>query len=256
MKPSRKRKAQGSLEFVSIASFMFIVFISTFVTIEGRMSGVSKDKLYKNMDELSRMVDTEIRMAYSAPGDYEREFTLPNSLGNLNYSIKITDKAEISITSEGLDYVFFLDYNVSGDISKGENKITKKDGVINITYLCLGGAGTDDDRCGIIDCSGWYVSEQSTNPSDNYVWRCYNKTGITQNRCEDINKCKEPNSAWCSYPNVHMRDEPVYSCEVCHNIATGLCSGMNAGDTEHCQQVSVNTPCGLGRHCSSMGMCY
>jgi hypothetical protein len=250
MKPSRKKKAQSSLEFVSIASFMFIVFISTFVTIEGRTSGLYKEKLYKSMDELSRIVDTEIRMAYSAPGDYEREFTLPNYLGNLNYSIKITDKAEITINSEDLDYVFFLDYNVSGNISKGENKITKIDNIINITYICLGGPGTDDDRCGIIDCSGWYNSSK-----DNYIWSCYNKTGITNNRCEDVNKCKEPNSAWCSYPNVPMNSIPTYSCEVCHNITNVACANNQyEGGTAHCQ-VAVGNLCGPSRYCSPVGMC-
>lgn len=251
MKPSKKKKAQGSLEFVSIASFMFIVFIATFATIEGRMSGAYKEKLYKNMDELSRMVDTEIRMAYSAPGDYEREFTLPNYLGNLNYSIKITDKAEITINSEDLDYVFFLDYNVSGNISKGENKITKIDNIINITYICLGGPGTDDDRCGVIDCSGWYFSEFSY---DNYQWRCYNKTSITHNRCEDINKCKEPNGNWCSYPDVPRNEQPLYSCNVCQRIESG-CSLNNPGSVTHCQVAPSGTPCALGYYCNSVGVC-
>jgi len=223
MKHTKNRKSQSSLEFVSITSFMFVVFIATFVTIEGRMSGVYQDKLYNSMDELSKVLAAEIRMADVAPGDYEREFYLPQRIGGYNYSIRITDKSEVTINSDELDFVVFLNQNVSGDIGKGRNSITKIDDEISITNLCLGGPGTDDPKCGIIDCSGWY--SRGTD-----VHSCHKMRNITYYRCEDQGKCKEPNSISCSFQPLFY--PAVYMCTGCHEIIG--CSGNDIGHCSIC----------------------
>jgi hypothetical protein len=236
----RKKNGQGSLEFVSIASFMFIIFIATFVTIEGRMSGVYRDKLYKSMGELSRLITSEIRMADFAPGDYTREFYLPYAVGNFNYSINISGRTELTINAEGLDFVVFLDQNVSGDLGKGENLITKTDDVINIAHVCIGGHGTDDDDCGIIDCSGYYYHET-------YSKDCYNKTDITYDRCASIGQCKAPNSGNCSYRPNNV--QPVYTCNECQIIV-----GCTINDRGSCYN-QVGIPCHGGGICDGNGHC-
>jgi len=244
MKHTKKKKSQSSLEFVSITSFMFLVFIATFVTIEGRMSGIYQERLYKTMDELSKVVAAEIRMAEFAPGDYQREFFLPSSIGAYNYSIEITDKAEITIRSESLDYVVFLNQNISGAIGKGKNRITKTNDEINITNLCLGGQGSDDPDCGIIDCSGYYSIGTD-------LKRCYNKTSISHyNRCEDQGKCKKPNSIACSYFPAQNNAEPVYTCAECQRIV-----GCSANDKGYCS-IQPGASCNGGTgHCTTGGIC-
>lgn len=255
MRLIKNRKVQGSLEFVSIASFMFLVFIATFITIESRMSGVYQEKVYKNMDELSKLVAAEIRMAEFSPGDYKREFFLPSNLGGFNYSINVTDKSEVVIHSEDLEFVVFLDQNISGDISKGKNRITKIDDVINISYLCLGGPDSDDDRCGVIDCSGWYAYAQNT--EDNR-YHCFNKTSITENRCEDFGRCKSPNTIWCDHqPN---NAQPVYVCNRCQRLQSPWCTAAYQGYIGSCQFIAATDtglPCGNepGYYCNNMGQC-
>jgi hypothetical protein len=245
MKHTKNRKSQSSLEFVSITSFMFLVFMATFVTIEGRMSGIYQDKLYNSMAELSKVVAAEIRMADFAPGNYEREFNLPQRIGGYNYSIEITDKSEITVSSEDLDFVVFLDQNVSGDIGKGKNSITKIDDEISITNLCLEGAGSTDDNCGEIDCSGWY--SMGTDQKS-----CHNHTSISHQQCEDQGKCKSPNSIACSYYPSHLNPYPMYTCGECQRVDG--CSANNRGD---CADLPYGEPCTEGPYtrCDGDGHC-
>jgi hypothetical protein len=45
------------------------------------------------------------------------------------------DKSEVVIQTGEIDYVLFLDVNVSGDIGKGRNIISKQNDDITITYI-------------------------------------------------------------------------------------------------------------------------
>lgn len=245
MRRAKNRKAQSSLEFVSITSFMFLVFVATFVTIEERMSGLYQDKLYQSMDELSKLVSAEVRMADFAPGNYEREFFLPGSISGFNYSIRITDKSELTIRAENLDFVIFLDQNVSGDIGKGKNMITKVDDEITVSNLCLEGAGGYDDKCGEIDCSGWYIRGTDADDTRN----CYHKHSL-YHLCQDQGECATPNSIACSFQTYNILD---YTCSQCQTIIG--CSGTDRGSCvnlpygESCNEGGFGTCDGNG-HCS------
>jgi hypothetical protein len=130
-----KKKAQSSVEFVLIASIMFLVFLGMFMLIQSRMAGAYKTRLYSGMEQVSSLVSAEIRMAYSVSGDYSREFTIPFFIEGYNYTIAISDKTELIIRAEDLDHVVFFDQNVSGSIGVGRNLIEKKDENISITPL-------------------------------------------------------------------------------------------------------------------------
>jgi len=130
-----KKKAQGSVEFVLLAAIMFMVFIGIFLVIQSRIAGAYKDRLYNAMDGLGRLISTEVRLAYSTPGDYSRVFSIPWVVGGYNYTINLYNSTDITISAEGLDYILFLDYNVSGAIGKGKNLIKKIDDNVSITAL-------------------------------------------------------------------------------------------------------------------------
>lgn len=131
----KKKKGQSSLEFVLIASIMFFVFIGMFIIIQGRIAGAYRTRLYDSLEDLGNLVSTEVRLAYSAEGDYSREFFLPEAIGGYNYSINIYNKTEIEINAEDINYLVFLDCNVSGGIGKRRNLIKNKDDNITITNL-------------------------------------------------------------------------------------------------------------------------
>ena len=88
---------------------------------------------------------------------------------------------------------------------------------------------TDDENCGTVDCSGWYL--QTGTESVLGTEYCYNKHDFddtTGNRCEaaDDNSCKDSNTADCiSQPN----DAVVYSCGICKYISSSSCTGATLG---------------------------
>jgi len=242
----KKRTGQSSMEFVLIAAVMFLVFLGVFVVIQERMNQAYKGRFYNSMEELSRLVSTEIRMAESTSGSYVRQFSLPYAIGSYDYSIQLLNMTEIVISVEGIDYVVFLDVNVSGNISKGRNVIYKTEYNISINALdtiepdlCELGE-VDDEGCGVIDCSGWYAAEGN---------ECYNKQDITTDRCEGVGNCKDSNSEDC---NSQLHDVLQYSCAECEYIASQDCNGISLGA---CSNYTIGTWCSGGRMCDGYGNC-
>ena len=114
---------------------MFLVFMGMTMVIQGRITSAQKDRLYDALEGLGNVVNTEVRMAGSAPGYYVREFSLPEVIRGIDYSIDIYGNSEIVINAEELSYVVFLDHNITGSIGKRRNVIMKNETNITITNL-------------------------------------------------------------------------------------------------------------------------
>lgn len=113
--------------------------------------------------------------------------------------------------------------------------------------LCSEGAGSDDEDCGIIDCSGWYVQTGTESPTGTEY--CYNKDDITENRCEGEGDCKDPNSGDCASQG---NDALQYSCGTCKYISSSNCAGTILGS---CSNYSDGTDCGSAHECCQDGVC-
>jgi hypothetical protein len=113
--------------------------------------------------------------------------------------------------------------------------------------LCSEGAGSDDEDCGIIDCSGWYVQTGVQSPTNTEY--CYNKDDITENRCEGVGDCKDPNSGDCVSQG---NDAQQYSCGICKYINSSNCVGTILGS---CSDYPAGTSCGSGKQCDGSGNC-
>ncbi len=135
MSTLKKHRGQGSIEFVILGGVMFFVVLGMATVIQARLGGAYKNSLYNSMASLGNVIDTEIRLSSAAPSDYSREFFLPYEIGDHNYSLAMYGKNEVVIRSEGIDYVLFLDVNVSGSLDKGRNIIRKINDNISITYI-------------------------------------------------------------------------------------------------------------------------
>ncbi|MBW2990494.1 right-handed parallel beta-helix repeat-containing protein [Candidatus Woesearchaeota archaeon] len=257
MRLPKKKFGQSSLEFVMITSVMFLIFMGTVMVIQGKISGAQQARLYASMEGLANVVNTEIRMAHSVQGDYSRKFSLPWNVEGYNYSISLYNKTEIIITTPDFDYVVFLDQNVSGAIGKGRNLIKKENDNISIraidlegpSELCEGGAGTDDDDCEEINCSGWYNKTGTQGAYASDVQSCYNKENITDDRCEDVGDCKDANTIDC---DAQDNDVSMYTCEACQFIAASNCTGNVLGA---CSNYPEGTPCAFGQVCDGNGGC-
>ncbi|KYK25562.1 hypothetical protein AYK26_07810 [Euryarchaeota archaeon SM23-78] len=248
---SRKKRAQGSLEFVVISSVMFLVLTGLVTVIEGRMTGAYKERIYNRMEGLGNLIDTEIRLANSVQGDYSREFFLPPVIEGYNYTVGLINKKEVVIEVEGMEYYIFLDNNISGDIDKGTNTIAKQEDNISITptssILCKYGYGSDDDGCGVISCFGWYSKQGVESPTTTQY--CYTKKDIIDYRCEGYNDCKEADDC-----HAQTQGATEYVCGQCQYIPVGECSGTTRGE---CHNFSLGTPCNIDGTsvCDGYGNC-
>lgn len=130
-----RKKGQGSAEFIIIASAMLFILISMTLIIQSRMGDAYKSRLYVSMEELGNVVNTEIRLASAAKGDYIRKFYLPPDVDGHNYTMVIYNYKEIAIRSEDVDYIIFFNKNVSGTIEKGWNLINKTGDNITVTHI-------------------------------------------------------------------------------------------------------------------------
>ena len=139
-------KAQSSLEFVLIISFVLLSFSSFLVFYNLKLVDVQKQKNYDVLEDRAEVIKSEVQMASIVEDGYIRNFYLPPDLGDLNYTITYRNGSslgdinfsifEVGYTNDELsigEYVFFLYPNVTGTFKKGEyNKISKDNGVVCI----------------------------------------------------------------------------------------------------------------------------
>ncbi len=115
------------------------------------------------------------------------------------------------------------------------------------SVVCPDGAGSDDEDCGIIDCSNWY--EQTGTESATETEYCYNKEDITSERCEGEGDCKDSNSSDC---DEQTNDELQYDCGICQYIDDSDCDGATLGS---CSNYPEGTDCGGDKECDGSGSC-
>ena len=108
-------------------------------------------------------------------------------------------------------------------------------------------APNDDDACGIIDCSGWYLQTGTEGPAD--TENCYNKQDMTADRCEEMSDCYDANTEDCS---AQGNDAVQYSCGPCKYIAAGDCTGTTLGS---CEKYAERISCGANMECNDNGEC-
>jgi hypothetical protein len=136
------RKAQTSMEFVILTSFMLVAFLIFYIVIEGKLVDANRS----NTDDAAKQVETivvnEISLAESVTDGYYRQFELPQNINGLNYTISIMQGAgntpEIVTKYSGRERVYFVQQgyvNGFSSVGKGMNNITKNGGIITIAHM-------------------------------------------------------------------------------------------------------------------------
>lgn len=129
----KSKKGQSATEFVVLVSFMLVVFFIFFLIIQNRIvdMSVKQDKQY--LEEANNIVLSEVELAKNALPDYTRTFKLKVFPGQ-EYKIQILNQNEIVTSFKKLEYVKFLQYNISGELNElinPTNTIYKTDGIIH-----------------------------------------------------------------------------------------------------------------------------
>ena len=125
-------KSQSATEFIALASFMLLVIIGFFSITTSNMLQATEEANRKVAEDIANFAYREIEIAKSVNDGYKRNFIMPQTVNGVNYTINITDNIELAVNYLGYEHLKFLPSNVTGNITKGNNLISKKNGIIYI----------------------------------------------------------------------------------------------------------------------------
>ncbi len=122
------KKAQGVIEFIILFGVALLFFVVIIATIQESQSQKNKEKERLIAQNVALDIQDEINLAAESSDGYERNFTTPENIIGLDYTINVS-QGYIFLTLG--DYV--VDYNVVqvvGQIQKGNNLIKKENGTV------------------------------------------------------------------------------------------------------------------------------
>jgi len=126
-KKLKKKKAQSSIEFLVLFTFILIFFTVFTIFIQARIAEAKEARNKDTVNELKEIVFNEIAIAEIMPINFTRNFTLPPTLEGNSYTINIYDGIELVISYKNTEYVFFFGRNLSADsnLTNRKNTISK-----------------------------------------------------------------------------------------------------------------------------------
>jgi len=135
------KKAQVSIEFIGVTTFMFAIFILFMGIFAVRMGNIKEEANWQRLKDVSEIVEAELEIASSVEDGYSRSFSLPQRIEGKEYEMNLYAYDGVTITattmyiryinfSMGTNYSVRLPNNVRGNIYIGENNITKSNGTV------------------------------------------------------------------------------------------------------------------------------
>lgn len=137
--PRRKTNAQIAMEFVILVGLLFFVMLLFLTFIREYLVDVRSDKDRELLKDIAYAVQAEIHIATGVDDGYERDFTVPEQIDHINYTINITGN-QIWAATENSEVVIDIP-EIVGTLSIGSNTIRKSGGVV---YLNVGTADDTD----------------------------------------------------------------------------------------------------------------
>lgn len=120
------------MEFISLASVMLLVTVGFFAITSSKVLESQEEGTRKTAEDIANFAYKEIDIAKSTQDGYVRLFSMPETVNGVVYTIQIVDDRELIVNYQGYEYVKFLSSNVTGNISRGLNKISKIRGIVNV----------------------------------------------------------------------------------------------------------------------------
>ena len=120
------------MEFILLASFMLLAILGFFAVTSSRLLEAKEDGNRKIAEDIADFAYKEIDIAKSVSDGYARIFAMPLTVNGINYSISIIDNRELAVDYLGNEHIKFLPLNVTGNLLKGSNRISKSNGVIRM----------------------------------------------------------------------------------------------------------------------------
>jgi len=124
------KKSQVSIEFSFLVGLAFLVLIIFLASISSKTKDMNRDKEQIMVTDLGYKIQSEVNLAFRAENGYYREFTLPDDLDGVNYSI-IVNRTIVIVQGRTEDFLVTV-ANFTGSIGRGTNKICKNGDAIFI----------------------------------------------------------------------------------------------------------------------------
>ncbi|MBS3137301.1 hypothetical protein J4232_02620 [Candidatus Woesearchaeota archaeon] len=123
---NKKKRAQTALEFIFMFSFLFILFIGMMGALSSQLHDVKLDHEFIQLQSIQDYIIQELKLAKTVGEGYFRTFQLPQTIGSEDYEISIENNMSLVVTLNEREYIKILPFNVTGNLTKGENNITKQ----------------------------------------------------------------------------------------------------------------------------------
>lgn len=133
------KKAQSSIEFLLLIGAVLFFFVVLITALQFNIGQKTRERQGLIARDIAQTVKSEIDLASSSTDGYLREFQIPLQVLNLNYNINIYPGSESYVvylnSTEGRIGLTIPVQNVTGNINKGYNNITKEDGVVYLNTV-------------------------------------------------------------------------------------------------------------------------
>ncbi len=121
-------KGQSSIEFLIIVSFMTLIFVSLFSLASGRLSEAKEGNSAQAAQDIALRVVNQIALVSEVSDGFASTFTIPQAVAGQTYTLDLIDGREVVVYYQNYEHVEFLPFNVSGNVTFGQNTIAKKGG--------------------------------------------------------------------------------------------------------------------------------
>ena len=129
------KKAQSAVELVVMFCMLSLIFTVFVTNIIYKNANLKIQKVNQNSRYISDWVSSELNNVYIQGYGYSRNFTLPVDIISYNYSIRIVDHMVLVFVANNNTYLRkTIPENISGELKKGLNCVTNKNGVIYVTH--------------------------------------------------------------------------------------------------------------------------
>ena len=123
-------KAQASMEFIVLISFVLLIFAVFTPFLWKQQNEILSERKTLTAEKIALIIKKEVDMAVMFGSGYERNFTIPNDILGSNYTISIHGKILVLNWNSGETQEILITNKTSGIPSPGKNKISNEDDVI------------------------------------------------------------------------------------------------------------------------------
>lgn len=126
------KKSQTAIEFFVLVGLVGLTIVVFMLASLGQIKEFQDKREHILLKDLALKLQTEVVLAATSEDGYQRQFTIPDKLGEtINYTITIKNNETLIVHSDKSLYVVSIP-RVLGNMTKNNNTITKTGGVVNL----------------------------------------------------------------------------------------------------------------------------